>query len=852
MLQLIQNLLFPTQYMPHGHCYLWQTPLVSLHVASDFLIEIAYFSIPAMLIYFIIKRRDVPFLAIFALFGAFIVLCGTGHLLDIWTLWHPAYWLSGAEQAITAIVSCFTAGQMITLLPQFLSLKTPQELEEINIKLQREILIRQEAELALRQAYDNLELKVQERTLELQETNLRLEAEIKERIAAESALREREIRLTKQQSGLLELAKSDRIYAGNIDTALTDITQIATHTLDIAQSSIWLYNEDKSTLCCLNLYELHNQQHQSGRELAVADYPAYFRALHTEKAIVAIDPHHDPRTQELQQSYLIPFNISSLLDIPITHQGKIIGVICLEHKHHPKNWTLDEQNFANYLAQMTTLAMESQERKLAEKALQKAVIAADSANRAKSEFLASMSHELRTPLNAILGFSQVMVRDLSLKPQHLQHLEIINRAGEHLLSLINDILEMSKIESGRTQLNKSSFNLTRLIQTLEEMFCLKAEAKKLALKFQIDPNIPQFVKGDESKLRQILINLLGNAIKFTDTGSVILRLKTRKELHPSTTQIPLYFEVEDTGAGIAAKEMDKLFKPFEQTNTGIKSQQGTGLGLPISQKFVQMMGGDIHVVSHPGIGSKFAFEIDMSLADPTEVEMLKPHRKVLALEPNQPEYRILVVDDRPDNCLVMERLLSPLGLLVREAKNGAEAITIWQEWQPHLIWMDMQMPVMNGYETTRKIKSHPLGKQTIIIALTASAFEEERQKILDAGCDDFIRKPFEAKILFSKMESFLGVRYIYEEPEASISTYFTPLLEEKPHQSVASELLQMPIDWLHNLVEAASQCSDDKILALVDKIPEELNSTRAMITDLANNFLFDDIVNLVRSSTNEL
>ena len=351
------------------------------------------------------------------------------------------------------------------------------------------------------------------------------------------------------------------------------------------------------------------------------------------------------------------------------------------------------------------------ERKLAEQALRKAVIAADAANLAKSEFLSSMSHELRTPLNAILGFSQVMVRDSSLKNEHQQHLQIINRAGEHLLSLINDILEMSKIEAGKSQLNEASFNLIRLLGTLEEMFRLKAESKKLQLIFDLGKDVPQFINGDEGKLRQVLINLVGNAIKFTERGSVTLRVKLKSENDISSLSLPLQFEIEDTGLGIAAEEMNKLFAPFEQTKTGHQSQQGTGLGLPISRKFVQMMGGDISVTSTVGLGSKFAFEIQLDLADPIDVQLLKPRRKVIGLAPNQPEYRILVVDDRADNCLVIDRLLSPLGILVREARNGEEAIAIWADWQPHLIWMDMQMPVMNGYETTKKIKAHPLGKQ---------------------------------------------------------------------------------------------------------------------------------------------
>ncbi|MEG4587136.1 GAF domain-containing protein [Microcoleus sp. MOSTC5] len=1199
MWPIVKSIFSPSQYMPHGHCYLWQTPLVWLHITGDFLIAIAYYSIPAMLIYFILKRRDIPFLGIFALFGAFIILCGTGHLLEIWTLWHSAYWLSGIEKGITAIVSCFTAGQMVTLLPQFLSLKTPQELEAINRKLQSEITVREDAELALRHAYDDLEIKVEERTAQLRETNGYLEAEIRERIAAESALREREIRLTEQQTALLELAQNSSIYEGNIGEALREITQMATRTLNVERGSVWFFREDKLALCCADIYELTANQHSEGAELKVADYPSYFQALKREQTIAAVDAKTDPRTRELTESYLIPLNISSMLDVPITHQGRIAGVICLEHQGTPRKWTLDEQSFASYLAQMTALAMEARdrkqaelnlrsvterlqyllattpavifscqlggnydvtfvsenvismigyearefvdgsldwhsivhpedrevvntsfaqilekgtisyeyrelhkdgnyrwiydevklvkdaagipvecvgygvditarkqaeialqqqlkrerlvnsiqerirsslnleevmtvaveevrqflstdrtviyrfnpdytgfiavesvaadtmpilgidindpcfqehyvsiyeqghlraidniytagisechinllsqfkikanlvvpilqgeklwglviahhcssqrhwnsseiesikqisvqlaiaikqstlfeqakteisERKVAETALQKAVVAADTANRAKSEFLSSMSHELRTPLNAILGFSQVMVRDSSLNKQHQQHLEIINRAGEHLLALINDILEMSKIEAGRSQLNESSFDLRRLLETLKEMFRLKAKAKKLQLNIEVVDGVPQFLNGDEGKLRQILINLVGNAIKFTETGSVTLQVKKKVEesLAVETAELTgtqtkpasagseqssqadfdgveandlrrvflrLQFEIEDTGLGIAAEEMNRLFEPFEQTKTGQQSQQGTGLGLPISRKFVQMMGGDIVVSSTPGVGSKFAFDIEIKLADPTEIKMLQPQKKVIGLAPNQPEYRILVVDDRADNCLVIERLLSPLGIIVREARDGEEAIAVWEDWQPHLIWMDMQMPVMNGYEATRKIKAHPLGKQTVIVALTASAFEEERQTILETGCDDFMRKPFEAKILFAKMEELLGMRYIYEESVDAQQENEREISGATSNQSVVeSQLGQMPVEWVEKIYDAAHECCDDKIVKLIEEMPRQFSVAAQVLTTLVHDFLFDDIIELAKSA----
>ena len=1026
MWELVKNIFSPTQYMPHGHCYLWQTPLVWLHVTGDFLIAIAYYSIPAMLIYFVFKRRDVPFLGIFALFGAFIILCGTGHLLEIWTLWHSAYWLSGIEKAITALVSCYTAGSMVTLLPQFLSLKTPQEVEGVNLKLQREIGVREDAESALRCAYEDLEIKVQERNAQLIETNTCLEREARERQQAELKLRavterfqyllattpavifscklggNHEVTFVSENIVSMIGYEAQEFMDGSldwhslihpkdreiVDTAYAQILEKESISYEYRElhkdgSYRWIYDEVKLVKdaagipvecvgygvditarkqvelalqqqlkrerlvnsiqerirSSLNLEEVMTMAVEEVRQFLSTDRTVIYRfnpdwsgfiavesvaddtmpilgidindscfregyvSFYQQGHLRAIDNIYTAGISECHINLLRQFEIKANLVVPLLQGENLWGLLIAHHCRSPRHWDSSEIESLKQISVQLAIAIQQStlfeqakteivERKLAEAALQKAVVAADKANRAKSEFLSSMSHELRTPLNAILGFSQVMVRDSSLNNQHRQHLEIINRASEHLLSLINDILEMSKIESGRTQLNESSFNLIKLLETLEEMFRLKAVSKKLQLNFEVADGVPHFVNGDECKLRQILINLLGNAIKFTETGSVTLQVKMKVEeswavetaefaglqtkpagaaseqcapgdfdwvdanyIRPVFLQysefVRLQFEIEDTGPGIAAEEMNKLFEPFEQTKTGHKSHQGTGLGLPISRKFVQMMGGDITVTSAPDLGSKFAFDIQIRLADPTDVKMLKPQKKVIGLAPDQPEYRILVVDDRADNRLVLVRLLSSIGLLVREAENGQEAVAVWEDWQPQLIWMDMRMPVMDGYEATKQIKAHPLGKTTVIIALTASAFENERKCILAAGCDDFIPKPFEAKILFAKMEEFLGIRYVYDEP---FDTNDTKLEKESEingvssNQSVEALLGQMPREWVEKIYNAAQECCDDKILQLIEEMPREFAPASQNLTTLAHNFLFDDIIELAKSA----
>ncbi len=502
----------------------------------------------------------------------------------------------------------------------------------------------------------------------------------------------------------------------------------------------------------------------------------------------------------------------------------------------------------------TELQQEIIERKKAEEA-------AAAASLAKSQFVANMSHELRTPLNAILGFTQVMSRDSSLDQENLENLRIINRSGQHLLELINDVLDLSKIEAGIIGLDERSFDLYQLLDTLEEMFQIKAESKSLQLRFSVQANVPQYIKTDEKKLRVCLINLLGNAIKFTENeGSIWLRASlanqqppTESEIDPNCTsdeQCLILFEVEDTGVGIAAAEIDKLFDAFVQTEAGKQAADGTGLGLTITKKYVEIMGGDIGVESALGEGSRFKFNIRVFPAISSEITVATLQRAI-ALEADQQVYRILVVDDNQENRLLLVKMLQPIGFEVREAENGLQAVEIWESWQPNLIWLDTRMPVMDGFEAVRQIRAKE-GKtkpQTVIIALTASIFEERKGEIIAAGCDDFVRKPFLEQILFDKMACYLGVRYIYQDlPQLGAGALRRYFVSEKPDSFFWPLLAQMPQNWVQELYDAVNDVDEELAIEIVDRICESHPTLAEALKDLLADYRLDRIMDLTKSS----
>ncbi len=559
---------------------------------------------------------------------------------------------------------------------------------------------------------------------------------------------------------------------------------------------------------------------ESGRFLYVNDYAAdllgYAPTEMQQLNITDVDPSLTPENfKERMQKYAA----IGTATIETTERHKDGHNIPISLTFYYQAHAVDRNaRFISFVSDITI-------RKQAEAQLIEAKNAAEAASRSKTVFLSNISHELRTPLNAILGFTQLMERDNRIPEDQKRKITTINRAGNHLLALINDVLEISRIEAGRTATVKEPFDLFEMLTVVEEMIRVRASTKGLAFFTEYAADLPNFVRGDAHHLRQVLLNLLGNAVKYTEHGEIRLAV--------TPTADKIRFEVSDTGPGIDVAESERIFQPFYQTKFGAAQGEGTGLGLTISRNFVRLMEGELKLESTLGKGSCFSFSIPLAAAPSANSSSRK---RITGLMPGQPIPRILLVEDHLDNQQIVKEMLEQIGCKVIIANNGLQALELFQSEQPQLILMDMRMPEMDGYQATRTIRHLPGGDQLPIVALTASAFEEDRSAVIAAGCTEMLRKPVEAERLYETIGQMLGLRYEY-------TTFDAP----NP-ASISGDLSALPDASKAVLHEAATMLDVETTQAIIDGLHPAFPAEAKLLERLMENYAFDKIIKLLQEA----
>jgi len=468
---------------------------------------------------------------------------------------------------------------------------------------------------------------------------------------------------------------------------------------------------------------------------------------------------------------------------------------------------------------------------------------AESASHSKSVFLANMSHELRTPLNAILGFSQLLEKSPP-EPEKLKaDLKTINRSGEHLLHIINDILDMSKIEAGAVKIEEKTFDLGSVLVELVDMMRIRAEAKGLVLSLDQTSEFPRVVRGDSGKIRQILINLLGNAIKFTEQGKVSLSLDAEQTTEKDTTI--LKFRVADSGPGIPEDMQESIFKPFEQVEnrpTNNTGQKGTGLGMTITKQFVELMNGQVYLESELDKGTTFHVDIPIKVGGEVQQEIMEQSHNIKSVKASYLPLKVLIVEDQAESALLLERIIQSIGIDVKVAENGLKAVEIFQTWQPTFIWMDRRMPVMDGLQATKQIRRLPNGQEVKIAALTASALNEEKESLLSQGFDEFLVKPYKVEVIYQTMKSLLGIEYEYED---DIQT-------KEVGESIGSELIdinpsqiaELDSETRHDIYLAILNLNSDGVIARAKAIESSHPQLAKGVIKLASKFRFEQLLDL--------
>jgi len=462
---------------------------------------------------------------------------------------------------------------------------------------------------------------------------------------------------------------------------------------------------------------------------------------------------------------------------------------------------------------------------------------AETANRSKSIFLANMSHELRTPLNAILGFSQLMSDSPDTSKSQKENLNIIANSGAHLLSLINDVLDMSKIEAGRMELSNTKVDLHKTLNEIANMMRIKADSKDIQFTLEMSENLVHYIDIDEKKLRQILINIIGNSIKYTDTGGISFRI--RSILQKQTAEIT--FEIEDSGRGMSKEELKNIFDPFVQAKSSKGINEGTGLGLAITHRFLELLDAKVKVESQRGKGTLFSFTVVVKTAQSEDILVEDVHKKVIGIQEGYKKFKILIVEDQKENLLLLNNLLSGIGFDVYEARNGKIGLEKFIEIKPDFIWMDMRMPVMDGYESTSKIRA--LDKNVIIVALTASAFSDQRPAITKAGCNDLVHKPYRHDEIFNTMKKYLDIEFIYQDLENESV--------QKPLSLDTVLFKKIPKNFVESLKTALVSLDPEEILQQITLIQQSVPEIGESMLPLAQNYEYDQLLKFLEQGEND-